>query len=111
METWKRNLWLLWFGSLITSASYTMVIPFLPLFLIQIGVHQHEELWSGLLFSSAFLAGAIASPFWGAMGDKYGRKPMIGRAGLVLFVTYCRFWIIGWLSQAPELWCCRRHCW
>ncbi len=88
METWKRNLWLLWFGSFITSASYTMVIPFLPLFLIQIGVHQHEELWSGLLFSSAFLAGAIASPFWGAMGDKYGRKPMIVRAGLVLFAIY-----------------------
>lgn len=65
-----------------------MVIPFLSLFLIQLGVSKNIELWSGILFSSAFLAGAISSPFWGAVGDKYGRKPMIVRAGIVLFVIY-----------------------
>lgn len=88
METWKKNLWILWFGSFIVSSSFSMVIPFLPLFLVELGVTRHIEFWSGLLFSSAFLAGAIASPFWGAVGDKYGRKPMIVRAGLVLFVIY-----------------------
>lgn len=88
MEMWKRNLWLLWVGCFITSASFSMVIPFLPLFLLHIGVQDHIEMWSGLIFSSAFLAGAIASPFWGAMGDKYGRKPMIVRAGIVLCVIY-----------------------
>ncbi|WP_274652624.1 MFS transporter [Paenibacillus humicola] len=88
MERWKRNLWLLWFGSFVTAASFSMVIPFLPLFLIQIGETQHVEMWSGLLFSSAFFAGAIASPFWGAVGDRYGRKPMIVRAGFALFVIY-----------------------
>lgn len=88
METWKRNLWLLWIGSFITSASYSMVIPFLPLFLLQIGVKEHTEMWSGLLFSAAFLAGAISSPYWGSLADKYGRKPMIVRAGFVLVVVY-----------------------
>ncbi len=88
MESWKRNLWLLWFGSFVTSASYSMVIPFLPLFLLQIGVHEHTEMWSGLLFSAAFFAGAIASPFWGSLADKYGRKPMIVRAGFFLFLIY-----------------------
>ncbi|AYB41914.1 MFS transporter [Paenibacillus lautus] len=88
MESWKKNLWILWFGSFIVSSSFSMVIPFLPLFLIELGVTKHTELWSGLLFSSAFFAGALSSPFWGAVGDKYGRKPMIIRAGLVLFVIY-----------------------
>ncbi|WCF09368.1 MFS transporter [Paenibacillus thiaminolyticus] len=88
METWKKNLWILWFGAFIVSSSFSMVVPFLPLFLIQIGVKDHLELWSGILFSSAFLAGAISSPFWGAVGDKYGRKPMIIRAGLALCVIY-----------------------
>lgn len=88
METWKRNLWILWIGVFFTAASFSMVIPFLPIFLIQIGVHDHTELWSGLLFSSAFFAGAIASPFWGRVADKYGRKPMIVRAGIVLFFIY-----------------------
>ncbi|WP_088549064.1 MFS transporter [Paenibacillus aquistagni] len=88
METWKKNLWILWFGCFIVSSSFSMVIPFLSLFLIQLGVNSHLELWSGILFSSAFLAGAISSPFWGAVSDKYGRKPMIIRAGIVLFVIY-----------------------
>ncbi|KOP66238.1 MFS transporter [Bacillus sp. FJAT-18019] len=88
MESWKKNLWILWFGSFIVSSSFSMVIPFLPLFLIELGVTQHTEMWSGLLFSASFLAGALSSPFWGAVGDKYGRKPMIIRAGLVLFVIY-----------------------
>jgi MFS transporter, DHA1 family, multidrug resistance protein len=85
---WKRNLWVLWVGAFFTAASFTMVIPFLPLFLLQIGVHENVEIWSGLLFSAAFLAGAIASPFWGALGDKVGRKPMIIRAGFFLFLIY-----------------------
>ncbi|MBT2699123.1 MFS transporter [Bacillus sp. ISL-40] len=88
MLNWKRNLWVLWIGVFFTAASFSMVIPFLPIFLLQIGVHEHTEMWSGLLFSSAFFAGAIASPFWGRMADKYGRKPMIIRAGFVLFVIY-----------------------
>jgi MFS transporter, DHA1 family, multidrug resistance protein len=88
VEMWKRNLWVLWVGAFFTAASFTMVIPFLPLFLLQIGVHENVEIWSGLLFSAAFLAGAIASPFWGALGDKVGRKPMIIRAGFFLFLIY-----------------------
>lgn len=88
MLVWKRNLWILWVGVFFTAASFSMVIPFLPIFLLQLGVHQHTEMWAGVLFSSAFFAGALASPFWGRMADKYGRKPMIIRAGFALFVIY-----------------------
>lgn len=88
MLVWKRNLWVLWIGVFFTSASFSMVIPFLPIFLLQIGVHEHTEVWSGLLFSAAFFAGAIASPFWGRVADKYGRKPLLIRAGFALFVVY-----------------------
>jgi MFS transporter, DHA1 family, multidrug resistance protein len=88
MEIWKRNLWVLWIGVFFTAASFSMVIPFLPIFLLQIGVHQHTEMWSGILFSAAFFAGAISAPFWGRVADKYGRKPMIIRAGFALFVIY-----------------------
>lgn len=88
MEVWKRNLLVLWFGVFFTSASFSMVIPFLPIFLPQIGVDHHIEMWSGLLFSAAFFAGAISSPFWGRIADKYGRKPTIIRAGSFLFIIY-----------------------
>jgi MFS transporter, DHA1 family, multidrug resistance protein len=88
MPRWKINLWVLWIGVFFTAASFSMVIPFLPIFLLQIGVHENTEMWSGLIFSSAFFAGAIATPFWGNLADKYGRKPMIVRAGFALFVIY-----------------------
>ncbi|WP_042464012.1 MFS transporter [Neobacillus dielmonensis] len=88
MPVWKRNLYVLWVGVFFTAASFSMVIPFLPIFLPQIGVKQHVELWSGVLYSAAFFAGALSSPFWGSLADKYGRKPMIIRAGFALFVIY-----------------------
>lgn len=62
MESWKKNLWILWFGSFIVSSSFSMVIPFLPLFLIELGVTKHTEMWSGLLFSSAFLRAPCPLP-------------------------------------------------
>lgn len=88
MEQWKKNLWILWFGALVTSMSFSMVIPFLPLFLVNIGVHAHKEFWSGAIYSVSFLAGALVTPYWGSLADKYGRKPMILRAGFSLCAVY-----------------------
>lgn len=88
METWRRNLWILSFGTLIASAGYSMVVPFLPLFIVQLGVHTNVATWSGVIFSTAFLAGAIVAPFWGAVADRYGRKPMLIRSGITLAVVY-----------------------
>jgi len=76
MELWKRNLLVLWIGVFFTAASF------------KIGVHQHTEMWSGLLYSCTFMAGAVSSPFWGRVADKYGRRPMIIRAGFFLFLIY-----------------------
>lgn len=88
MEPWQRNLAVLWVGVFITSASYSMVVPFLPIFLLQIGQRHNIALWSGLLFSSTFLASALISPYWGSLSDRYGRRPMILRSGFALFVAY-----------------------
>ncbi len=88
MPNWQRNLWVLWIGVFFTASGFSMVIPFLPIFLLEIGVHDHTELWSGLIYGAAFFAGAFATPFWGRVADKYGRKPMIVRAGFALFLVY-----------------------
>ncbi|MDA8346176.1 MAG: MFS transporter [Thermaerobacter sp.] len=88
LETWQRNLLVLWVGVFVTSASYSMVVPFLPLFLLKIGVHRDIDIWSGVLFSCTFLASALISPYWGSLADRYGRRPMILRSGFALFVAY-----------------------
>jgi MFS transporter, DHA1 family, multidrug resistance protein len=87
-QTWRRNLFVLWFGVFITAASFSMVVPFLPLFLLDMGVRTHVELWSGLLFSISFFFSALMAPYWGSLADKYGRKPMILRAGFGLCACY-----------------------
>ncbi|MBL0387538.1 MFS transporter [Tumebacillus sp. ITR2] len=89
-SSWKRTVWILWFGSLLTNASYTMVVPFLPLYLIQeLGVAKSDaNWWSGIIFSVSFLVGGIMAPYWGALADKHGKKKMILRAGFSLFFVY-----------------------
>ncbi len=74
---WKQNLTVTWLGCFLTGAAFSLVMPFLPLYVEQLGVTGHSALnmWSGLVFSITFLFSAIASPFWGgglliARGEK-----------------------------------------
>ena len=53
---WRRNLLILWIGVFLTCASYTMVVPFLPLYLLQeMGVSSSSvNIWAGTIFSVTF---------------------------------------------------------
>jgi DHA1 family multidrug resistance protein-like MFS transporter len=89
LENWKKNLWILMICVLLCSASFTMVIPFLPLFLFELGVGDDTvNLWAGAVFSSAFLVGAFMAPIWGSLADRYGKKKMVLRAGVCIAVVY-----------------------
>lgn len=82
-------MWILWFGVLFCSSSYTMSVPFLPLFLYDLGVDKSSvNLWAGVVHSSAFLVGAIMAPLWGMLADKFGKRKMVIRAGLSLAIIY-----------------------
>jgi DHA1 family multidrug resistance protein-like MFS transporter len=67
---------------LVAIAGFTVVLPFLPYYVQELGVTELEqvELWSGLLFASHAVAMAIFSPIWGSVADRYGRKLMVERA-------------------------------
>ncbi|VFS46392.1 Metal-tetracycline/H(+) antiporter [Budvicia aquatica] len=81
---WQRNLFVVWLGCFLTGAAFSLVMPFLPLYVEQLGVTGHRELnlWSGLVFSITFLFSALASPFWGSLADRRGRKLMLLRSAL-----------------------------
>ncbi len=53
---WKRNLTVTWLGCFLTGAAFSLVMPFLPLYVEQLGVTGHSALnmWSGLVFSVTF---------------------------------------------------------
>lgn len=88
MTYYQRNLGLLSFTIFLAAFSWEQIAPFLPLFLRELGVFDNLPFWSGLLFTLQFSASSIMGPFWGKMSDKYGRKPMVLRAGICLSGVY-----------------------
>ena len=41
---WKRNLIVAWLGCFLTGAAFSLVMPFLPLYVEQLGVTGHSAL-------------------------------------------------------------------
>jgi DHA1 family multidrug resistance protein-like MFS transporter len=65
-----------------------------------LGVHRPSELalWTGGAAASSGLGQAIAGPIWGALGDRFGRKPLLLRAVLMGGV----FMALTSLSRSPQ---------
>jgi DHA1 family multidrug resistance protein-like MFS transporter len=77
------------------------MIPFVAFFLARdLGVHRPSELalWTGGAAASSGLGQAIAGPIWGALGDRFGRKPLLLRAVLMGGV----FMALTSLSRSPQ---------
>ena len=64
---------------------FSFAFPFLSIFLNKdLGVHTGTDLylWTAASASASGIAMAVASPIWGILGDRYGRKPMLIRSML-----------------------------
>lgn len=81
-ESWKINLISVWFGCFFTGLAISQIIPFLPLYIEQLGIKGADalSLWSGLTFSVTFIVSAAVAPLWGSLADRKGRKLMLLRA-------------------------------
>jgi MFS family permease len=99
---WRRNLAVCVFGSFTTLVSLSMLLPFLPLYVRQLGVASQASViqWSGVAFSATFLGTAVTAPVWGRLADRFGRKPMLVRAALGMAVVMS---LIGLAHNVYEL--------
>ncbi|MFC3781112.1 MFS transporter [Bacillus chungangensis] len=79
MDIEKRNLVIMWFSNFLVSASMTMILPFLSLYIGTLGNFSTEyvQRWAGLVFGVTFLIAFVISPFWGRLGDRVGYKPIL----------------------------------
>ena len=98
---WRKNLWTLVAAVILAGSSYTMIIPFLPLYLLELGVGQSNvKMWSGVVFASTFLVAALMAPYWGRRADRSGKRRMIMRAGIMLSLAY---FVGAWVRTPVEL--------
>lgn len=86
---WKRNLYILMICQFFVMASMTMIIPFLPLYLQDLGVTDPQAVsrWAGIIFGANFLTAFLFSPLWGKLSDKHGRKLMLLRSGFGMAIV------------------------
>ncbi|HHV58519.1 MAG TPA: multidrug efflux MFS transporter [Firmicutes bacterium] len=85
---WRRNLYVLWTALFFGMLATTLILPFLPLYVEELGVTDQDAvaMWSALLFSGNFLTQALFSPLWGSLADRYGRKLMALRSFLAVAI-------------------------
>ncbi|MGB8907864.1 MAG: MFS transporter [Candidatus Cybelea sp.] len=87
-SSWQRTLWLMVTVQALMSFAFSVSGPFLPLYIIQLGVKPIAAVsaWAGLVASINFLAAAIFSPVWGGIADRTGRKAMVVRSCVAIAV-------------------------
>lgn len=80
----------------------TLMLPFLPLYVEQLGVSGHREIvqWSGIAFSATFITAGLVAPLWGYLGDRFGRKTMLIRASLGMAICMT---LMGLVSDIWQL--------
>jgi MFS transporter, DHA1 family, multidrug resistance protein len=85
---WQTTLWAMVGIQFIMTMSFSFLSPIMPLFLPQLGVTTDAgiDLWSGILNGSTSFVAAFASPLWGRLADRYGRKPMLIRSSCAIAV-------------------------
>jgi MFS family permease len=83
----QRNVLVAAATCFIGFAGFTVVMPFLPLYIAELGVRDVGEiaLWSGLTLGVTPAITAVSAPLWGRVGDRYGSKILVVRS-LVAFV-------------------------
>lgn len=99
---WKRNLIVCLLGSFTTVTAMTLMLPFLPVYVEQLGVSGHQAImqWSGIAYSATFISAGLVAPVWGYLGDRFGRKTMLVRASLGMALCMV---LMGFVSDIWQL--------
>ncbi len=90
VNNWKKVLAILTCNVVLMSASYTMLMPFLPVYLTdELNADPASvKLWTGAIFAVTFAVCAIMAPIWGKMSDTKGRKLMVIRSSSLIALAY-----------------------
>lgn len=87
---WVVTLTILVASAFLMDMSFTMITPFLPVYLSSaLGAKASEvDMWSGAVFAVTFFVSGLLGPVWGALADRKSRKLMALRASIGLTISY-----------------------
>lgn len=104
---WRRNLVAVTGASFIGFTSFTLVMPFLPLYFRELGLTDVGAIgwWSGLSLGATPAVTAVLAPAWGRLADRYGRKVMVVRslASFVVIMSAMAYVTAPWHVLALRL--------
>jgi DHA1 family multidrug resistance protein-like MFS transporter len=98
--SWRRNQFAVAAAAFMGFTGFTLVMPFLPLYIAELGVTDVGAIaaWAGFSLGVTPAITAVLSPFWGRVADRFGRKLMVERS-LVSFVV-----IMAAMAYVTEAW-------
>jgi MFS family permease len=99
LALWRRNLASLVAAVFIGFTGFTLVMPFLPIYIQQMGETDVGAIamWTGASLGVTPAMTALFAPLWGRLADRFGRKVMVLRslASFVILMAAMGF------AQAP----------
>ena len=95
-----RTLWLMVAIQFFMTLSFTVLSPIMPLFLPSLGVHGTAaiDLWTGVVNAATPFVAAFASPLWGRLSDRKGRKLMLLRSMVAISI------FTGLMGLSQNIW-------
>jgi MFS transporter, DHA1 family, multidrug resistance protein len=76
-------------SQLLATTAFMFVVPFMPLYVQQLGVEDagNAAAWAGFINGASGASMAVVAPLWGKLSDRLGRKLMLLRATLAAAVV------------------------
>ncbi|HLH25165.1 MAG TPA: MFS transporter [Chloroflexota bacterium] len=98
MRDWRAVAGLFFLTCSLEALAQGHLNAFTPIYLRQFGLSTEEiAQWAGLLTMFTMLIAFPLAPLWGALAERYARKPVVVRSQLIEAVAY------GILAWAPDL--------
>ena len=109
----RKPIFALKLATLVIALGYSLILPVMPFYMENLGAGGRELGWLTAVYA---LAQTVCAPFWGALSDRIGRKPIISigiigySISLFLFGLASSFWTLfiarslsGILSSATSV--------
>ena len=97
---WQRTLWAMVGIQFLMTGSMSFLTPIIPLMLPELGVESVEAIgiWTGAILGSTSFVATFASPIWGRIADRRGRKLSLLRSSFAIAL------FTGLMGMATDVW-------